>query len=189
MGMSEPLAYVGVIGSSEASEDELDLAASVGSGLAQAGAALVCGGRGGVMEAACRGAKQHDGLTIGVLPGTDRADANDYVDVALPTGLGELRNGLVVRFSDALIAVGGGWGTLSEVAFAMRTGRPVVALAGWRSTLEEASRRELAPAAGAPGPVPSDGRGAVDGPSVLRLAEDPAGAVREALALAREISR
>jgi uncharacterized protein (TIGR00725 family) len=87
------------------------------------------------MEAACLGAKEGGGLTIGVLPGSARASANPHVDVALTTGLGELRNGLLVRFSDALIAVGGGWGTLSEIAFAMRTGHPVVSLAGWEKIL------------------------------------------------------
>jgi uncharacterized protein (TIGR00725 family) len=128
-------AYIGVIGSSEGTPQERELARAVGARLAGAGAIVVCGGLGGVMEAACLGAKEAGGLTIGVLPGSERAAANPHVDVALTTGLGELRNGLVVRFSDALIAVGGGWGTLSEIAFAMRTGRPVVALAEWDNVL------------------------------------------------------
>jgi uncharacterized protein (TIGR00725 family) len=93
------------------------------------------------MEAACLGAKEGGGLTIGVLPGAERAAANPHVDVALTTGLGELRNGLLVRFSDALIAVGGGWGTLSEIAFAMRTGHSVVSLAGWERVLGAEAHR------------------------------------------------
>jgi uncharacterized protein (TIGR00725 family) len=103
----------------------------VGRGLAERGAVLVCGGRGGGMEAACRGAKSAGGTTVGILPGSDRAEANAFVDVAIPTGLGEARNALVVRAADALIAVGGGWGTLSEIALAMRAGKRVVGLASW----------------------------------------------------------
>jgi uncharacterized protein (TIGR00725 family) len=129
--------YIGVIGASEATAAERDSARAVGSALAGAGAIVVCGGLGGVMEAVCEGATQHGGLTIGVLPGSDRAAANAHVDVALPTGLGELRNGLIVRFSDAVIAIGGGWGTLSEIAFAMRTARPVVALGSWERALDD----------------------------------------------------
>jgi uncharacterized protein (TIGR00725 family) len=83
------------------------------------------------MEAACRGAKEAGGTTVGILPGLDRRDANRYVDVALPTGLGEARNALVVRTADALVAVGGGYGTLSEIGFALRTGKRVVGLRTW----------------------------------------------------------
>jgi uncharacterized protein (TIGR00725 family) len=103
----------------------------VGRGLAEAGAILVCGGLGGVMEAACRGAAEAGGLTVGILPGEDRAAANPWVRVAVATGMGELRNGLVVRAADALVAVGGSWGTLSEIALAVRTGRPVVGVGTW----------------------------------------------------------
>jgi uncharacterized protein (TIGR00725 family) len=92
---------------------------------------VVCGGLGGVMEAACRGAKDAGGMTIGILPGTDRSAANPYVDVAIPTGLGEARNALVVRAADAVIAIGGGYGTLSEVAFALKAGKRVVGLGTW----------------------------------------------------------
>jgi uncharacterized protein (TIGR00725 family) len=92
---------------------------------------LVCGGLGGVMEAACRGAKGSGGLTVGILPGADRAAANPFVDVAIPTGLGEARNALVVRAADAVIAIGGGYGTLSEIALALRAGKPVVGLGTW----------------------------------------------------------
>jgi uncharacterized protein (TIGR00725 family) len=103
----------------------------VGRELAARGAVLICGGLGGVMEAACRGAKDAGGRTIGILPGTDRAAANPFVDAAIPTGLGEARNALVVRAADALIAVGGGYGTLSEIALALKAGKRVVGLDSW----------------------------------------------------------
>jgi uncharacterized protein (TIGR00725 family) len=83
------------------------------------------------MEAACRGAKEGGGTTVGILPGTDRGAANEFVDVAVPTGLGEARNALVVRAADALIAVGGGYGTLSEIALALKAGKPVIGLGTW----------------------------------------------------------
>jgi uncharacterized protein (TIGR00725 family) len=83
------------------------------------------------MEAACRGAKEGGGTTVGILPGTDRSEANEFVDVAIPTGLGEARNALVVRAADALIAVGGGYGTLSEIALALKAGKRVVGLGSW----------------------------------------------------------
>ena len=83
------------------------------------------------MEAACRGAKDGGGTTVGILPGTERAAANAFVDVAIPTGLGEARNALVVRAADALIAIGGAYGTLSEIAFALKAGKPVVGLGTW----------------------------------------------------------
>ena len=103
----------------------------VGRDLAAGGAVVVCGGLGGVMEAACRGAKEAGGTTVGLLPGSDRADANPFVDVAVPTGLGEARNALVARAADALVAVGGEFGTLSEIALALKLGTPVVGLDTW----------------------------------------------------------
>ncbi len=124
--------YVAVVGPSRASGEETMAAEAVGRGLAAAGVTLVCGGLGGVMEAACRGAAANGGLTIGILPGADRAAANEWVKVALPTGLGELRNGLVVRAADAVIAVGGAYGTLSEIALALRTGVPVIGVNTWQ---------------------------------------------------------
>jgi uncharacterized protein (TIGR00725 family) len=125
--------YVGVVGPGDgASADEVAAAAEVGRLLGEAGAVLVCGGLGGVMAAACEGAAVAGGTTVGLLPGGDRSAANPHVTVALPTGLGELRNGLLVRSCDVLIAVGGSWGTLSEVAMARRTGVPVVVLGGWQ---------------------------------------------------------
>jgi uncharacterized protein (TIGR00725 family) len=103
----------------------------VGRLLAEAGAVVVCGGLGGVMEAACRGARSAGGLTLGILPGRDRREANAFVEVAVPTGLGEARNALVVRAADVVVAVGGAYGTLSEIAFALKGGTPVVGLRTW----------------------------------------------------------
>ncbi len=122
--------YVAVAGPGAASagDAELALAEEVGAGLAEAGAVVVTGGLGGVMEAACRGARSRLGMTVGLLPGTDRREANGWVEIAIPTGLGELRNGLLVRAGDALVAIGGGHGTLSEVALALKAGKRVVGL-------------------------------------------------------------
>lgn len=136
------------------------MAEDVGKLLARSGAVVVCGGLGGVMEAACRGAKREGGLTVGILPNEDRTHANRYVDVAVATGLGEARNALVVRTADVLVAVGGGFGTLSEIALALRAGKPVVGLFTW----------ELAR-----GGQPVD---------AIVVATDAAGAVADALALA-----
>jgi uncharacterized protein (TIGR00725 family) len=107
------------------------VAEAVGRELASRGCIVVCGGLGGVMAAACRGAKEAGGTTVGILPGSDRDAANQWVDVALPSGLGEARNALVVRAADALVAVGGGFGTLSEIALALKAGKRVVGLDTW----------------------------------------------------------
>lgn len=123
--------YIAIVGPGDATAPELEAAEAIGRVLAEAGAIVVTGGHGGVMAAACRGAAGAGGLTIGILPGTDRRTANDAVAVAIPTGLGELRNGLVVRAADAVIAVGGAYGTLSEVALALKTGVPVIGLNTW----------------------------------------------------------
>lgn len=119
---------VAVIGGSSCTTEEAELAGAVGRLLAERGAVLVCGGLGGVMEAAARGAKQAGGLTIGILPGGDRTAANPSIDVAIPTGMGEMRNALLVRAAQGVIAIGGGWGTLSEIALACRIKTPVVGL-------------------------------------------------------------
>lgn len=111
---------------------ELDAAEELGRLLAEAGAVVVCGGLGGVMEAACRGARTAGGLTLGILPGRDRREANPHVEVAVPTGMGEARNALVVRAADAVVAVGGAYGTLSEIALALKGGTPVVGLHTWQ---------------------------------------------------------
>ncbi|GAA1926704.1 TIGR00725 family protein [Streptantibioticus ferralitis] len=125
------ITYVAVIGAGDASAAEKEAAEHVGALLAERGVVVVCGGLGGVMEAACRGVRSRGGTAVGLLPGRDRAVGNPCLSVALPTGLGELRNGLVVAAGDAVIAVGGGWGTLSEIALAMRTGKPTVVVDSW----------------------------------------------------------
>ena len=94
------------------------------------------------MEAASKGAREAGGTTLGILPGADRREANEWVSVAVPTGMGEARNALVVRAADAVIAVGGAWGTLSEIALARKTGKPVVGIASW--DLEGVDRFETA---------------------------------------------
>ncbi len=123
---------IAVIGAGRCSEDVAEIAEAVGRELARRGIALVCGGLGGVMEAACRGAKSEGGLTIGILPGFNRHEANPYVDIPVVTGLGEARNVIVVRTAQAVIAVNGGYGTLSEIAYALKLGIPVVGLGTWQ---------------------------------------------------------
>ena len=126
--------HVAVSGGGDAGEAACRLAEEVGRELARRGAVVVTGGLGGAMAAASRGAKAEGGTTVGILPSDDRADANEWVDVAVPTGLGEGRNAVVVRAADAVIAVAGEFGTLSEIALALRLGRPVVGLDTWGLT-------------------------------------------------------
>ena len=126
--------HVAVSGGGDAGEAACRLAEEVGRELARRGAVVVTGGLGGAMAAASRGAKAQGGTTVGILPSDDRADANEWVDVAVPTGLGEGRNAVVVRAADAVIAVAGEFGTLSEIALALRLGRPVVGLDTWGLT-------------------------------------------------------
>lgn len=123
--------YVAVVGPDEATETECETAEQVGRGLAERKATVVCGGLGGVMAAACRGARTAGGLTVGILPGEDRSAANEWLTITIPTGLGELRNGLVVRAADAVIAIGGAYGTLSEIALALKKGVPVIGIGTW----------------------------------------------------------
>lgn len=157
----DPPILIAVVGSGEATPQEEAWAYEVGRRLAMAGAVVVCGGRGGVMEAVCRGAVEAGGLTVGILPGSDHREANPYVRLPLPTGLGEVRNALVVRVAHAVIAIGGEFGTLSEIALALKWGIPVIGLGTWSlhrpgvavpmevvSTPEEAVRRALARAQG-----------------------------------------
>jgi uncharacterized protein (TIGR00725 family) len=115
----------------DASKADLAVAEDAGAAVAEAGAVLVCGGLGGVMEAACRGARSRGGTTVGLLPGEEREDANGWVQLAIPTGLGEARNALIVRAADALVAIGVGWGTLSEIALARKRGVPVIGVGTW----------------------------------------------------------
>ena len=129
--MSEWTPYVAVIGSGVADADLARDAEAIGRALGEGGAVIVCGGLGGVMEAACRGARSAGATSVGLLPGPDRSAANDFVTVAVATGIGELRNGLVVSGADVVLAVGGEFGTLSEIGLALRLGKPVVGLRTW----------------------------------------------------------
>lgn len=163
--MSRP-PYVAVCGAGRASAEEAARAQAVGRGLAEGGAVLVCGGLGGVMAAAAEGAATAGGTVVGILPGTSHDDADPHCTIALPTGLGEARNVLVVGAADAVIAVGGLYGTLSEIAHARKLGRTVVRLGSWE--LERAG---------------------LDDDALLE-ADDPEGAVRLALeAAAKRLGR
>ena len=126
-----------VIGDSSCSPEEANLAQSVGELLAQQGATIVCGGLGGVMEAVCRGAKSKGGLTVGILPGQDSSMANPWVDIPIVTGIGEARNVVVVKSAQAVIAIGGGYGTLSEIAYALKSRIPVIGLNTWSLSRKE----------------------------------------------------
>ncbi len=123
--------FIAVIGSSRCSEREARMAEEVGAELARRGATLVCGGLSGVMAAACKGARSRGGTTVGILPGTRRQDANPYVDIPIVTTIGEARNVMVVNSAQAVIAIGGEYGTLSEIAFALRDDIPVIGLNTW----------------------------------------------------------
>jgi uncharacterized protein (TIGR00725 family) len=123
---------IGVIGGAVCSPELYEIACDVGREIATNGFALVCGGLGGVMEAACQGAKKAGGITIGLLPTSNKGDANPYCDLVIPTGLGHARNVLVVHASDALIAVDGEAGTLSEIAIALKIGKPIVGIKSWK---------------------------------------------------------
>ena len=129
--------YVSVIGAGRTDATLDGLAEEVGRLIAGMGAILVCGGLSGVMEAAARGAKRAGGRTVGILPGHDRALANPYLDTIVTTGMGHARNLAVVSSGDAVVAVGGEYGTLSEIGLAAKIGRPVVLLRGWRLAREE----------------------------------------------------
>ena len=124
--------YIGIIGGTRCSEKTAKLAYETGKLIAEQGWILVCGGMGGVMESACKGAHEAGGVTIGILPGGSRDNANKYLTYTIATGLGEVRNSIVVKSSDALIAFEGSYGTLSEIAFANISGKPVVSLHTWK---------------------------------------------------------
>lgn len=142
-----PPPYIAVIGTSQPTPAQERAAEAIGRALGEAGAIVVTGGGPGVMAAACRGARDAGATTVGLLPGGERSDANPWVSVALPTGLGELRNGLVVRAADALVAVGGSYGTLSEIALALRAKLPLVGLDTWDIPGVEVAGSPLAAAA------------------------------------------
>ncbi|MBV8387129.1 MAG: TIGR00725 family protein [Acidimicrobiia bacterium] len=149
-----------VVGGGDAGAEAVAVAEDVGRELARRGAVVLCGGLGGVMEAACRGAKAEGGTTVGILPTDDRRHANEYVDIAIATGMGEARNALVVRAADVVLAIDGEFGTLSEIALALRTGTPVVGIDTWELSI-----------------------GGQEVDTILRL-QDPVAAVEAALALA-----
>lgn len=129
--MKNSTVIIGVIGASECGEDMLGVAREVGREIGRRKAVLICGGLGGVMEAACEGARLEGGLTIGILPGTHREEANPYLDLPIVTGLNDARNVIIARTAHVLIAIGGRHGTLSEIAFAMKFGVPVVGVKTW----------------------------------------------------------
>lgn len=129
--MSQSKIIIAVIGAREPSPEEAGLAEEVGREIARQGAALICGGLGGTMEAACRGAGSEGGITIGVLPGDDPDAANPHVQIPIATGMGYARNVVVVRSAKAVIAVGGHYGTLSEIAYALAGNTPVIGLNTW----------------------------------------------------------
>jgi len=122
---------IAVIGNSSCSPEEAKLAETAGELLAQQGVTVICGGLGGVMEAACRGAKSKGGLTVGILPGQDSSAANPWVDIPVVTGIGEARNVAVVKSAQVVIAIGGSYGTLSEIAYALKSNIPVIGLNTW----------------------------------------------------------
>jgi len=135
---------ISVIGGSVCTHEEARLAETVGQELARRGVTVVCGGLGGVMEAVCRGAREAGGHTIGLLPGSDPRDANPWVEFPLPTGLGFTRNAMVAQAGRAVIAIAGSYGTLSEMAFALIGGVPLIGLGAWEFTMRgEADRRVI----------------------------------------------
>ena len=129
---AEKQPVIAVIGASKCSKKLRDMAALVGKHVAENGGVLVCGGMGGIMEGAARGAKEAGGTTIGILATDNKADANEYIDHIIPTGFGEARNIMVVRTADAVVAFPGKYGTLSEMAFALLAGKPVISISAWK---------------------------------------------------------
>ena len=137
---------IAVIGGSQCSIEEASLAEAVGRELARRGATLVCGGLGGVMEAACRGAAIESGTTVGILPGSDPASANPYVRIPIATGIGEARNVAVVKSAQAVIAIDGDYGTLTEIAFALKSSIPVIGLNTWSMSRKGQEDKSIIPA-------------------------------------------
>jgi uncharacterized protein (TIGR00725 family) len=135
--------FVAVVGGGTCSAEDARLAEAVGRGLASRGATLVCGGLGGVMEAACRGAKSVGGLTVGILPGDDRRAANSFVDVSVITGIGQARNAIVVKTAQSVVAIDGSYGTLSEIALALQNGIAVIGLGTWALSLHGETDRSI----------------------------------------------
>lgn len=137
---------IAVIGGGQCSIEEALVAEAVGRELARRGATLVCGGLGGVMEAACRGAAIESGMTVGILPGGDPAAANPYVRIPIATSVGEARNVAVVKSAQAVVAIGGDYGTLTEIAFALKSGIPVIGLNTWSIARKGQEDKSIIPA-------------------------------------------
>jgi uncharacterized protein (TIGR00725 family) len=131
--MRERRKLVSIIGGADCSENEFEIAEEVGYLLGKEGVVILCGGRGGVMEAACQGAQKAGGITVGILPGQDPSAGNPYLDIAMPTGMGHSRNSLVAQAAGVVIAIGGGYGTLSEIGIALKTGRVVIGIGTWEA--------------------------------------------------------
>ena len=127
---------IGVIGANQASDKDYKTAEEVGREVAKRKGVVICGGLGGIMEAVCRGAKSEGGLTIGIIPGFSKSEANPYVDIPVVTGMSHARNIIVVRSSDAIIAIGGSYGTLSEIAFALKLEIPIIGIDTWEVSPE-----------------------------------------------------
>jgi len=123
---------IAVVGAGKCSKKLKDMAAEIGKYVAEQGGIIVCGGLDGVMEGAARGAKEAGGTTIGILPTMDKNDANEFIDYVIPTGFGEARNIIVVRTADAVIALPGKYGTLSEMAFALQAKKPLISVSAWK---------------------------------------------------------
>ncbi len=138
--------FIAVIGGSQCSKKEARLAEEVGQELARRGAILVCGGLGGIMKAACKGASSAGGTTIGILPGESSQTANPYVQIPIVTSLGEARNVIVVKSAQAVIAVGGSYGTLSEISYALKNGIPVIGLNTWSLSRNGRQDKSIIPA-------------------------------------------
>lgn len=149
LGEARTRPRIGVMGASACSPEVRQLAHEVGRLIAARGGIVVCGGRGGVMEAAARGARAAGGLTIGILPGDDAAEANPAIDIPIVTGLGNARNVVNVLTSQAVIAIAGSHGTLSEIALALKCGVPVIGLQTWRLEAPDGSGSPLLAAASA----------------------------------------
>lgn len=144
--MPKKLIFIGVIGGSEVSPQIAALAEEVGQEIARRGAVLLCGGLGGVMEAACKGASEAGGLTIGILPGENSREANPYVQIPIVTGIGYGRNVAVAKSSQAVIAINGSYGTLTEIGYALQSGIPVIGLNTWSLSLDGKADASIIPA-------------------------------------------
>jgi uncharacterized protein (TIGR00725 family) len=140
---NKKLTFIGVIGRSDVNPQTSTVAEEVGREIARKGSVLVCGGLRGVMEAACKGASEEGGLTIGILPGDDRDSANPYVKIPIVTGIGYARNVTVVKTSQAVIAIDGSYGTLTEIGYALQSGIPVIGLDTWTISIDGKTEKNI----------------------------------------------